>query len=651
METLTCDVLVLGGGGAGVRAALAAQEILGSGHRVILATKGRLGKSGVTAVACSDRMAFHATLPYTEPQEPNNWLYHAEDIYRLGGYVSDADLAMILARESARAVEYLAGLGVPFVRRPDGRFDQFLTDGSVYARALYTGPFTAVHIEQALVRELCRHPVQVLEDAMAVDLLLDAEGRAAGAWLLDCTGSQWPPNWLEVRARAVVLATGGAGEAFAVHVFPPGQTGDGYALAYRAGAPLVNMELIQIGPSSVITGLACSGSLMRAVPRLINDQGEEFLARYLPPGTSAREMGELLFRKGTAWPISYENPSHLIDVAMAREILAGRRVYLDYTCNPEGFRFAELPAWIQEAYRKEAEAAAAGEREGRKERRERKAGGAGGDRETSPLERLREINPPIIRWFAARGVKLEEGEPVEVAPAIQHFQGGVKIRRRGETAVPGLFAAGEVAGGQHGANRPGGNALLDCQVFGRLAGEAAARLAAEGPPGPPRWAGGRIPVEEYLERLAAELEAPEGLAAGRARARIQELCYRSAGVIRSPQGLEEGLRGLAELRRRGIRLDEEGPARALEVRNLLLVAEAVLRSALTRRESRGPHLFFPDGAPGSPPLPRDEGWNHRYVVVRPPSLSGGPAALGEGMVVTAERTVSWEEALSDLAAF
>ncbi|MDI3281079.1 MAG: FAD-binding protein, partial [Bacillota bacterium] len=307
--------------------------------------------------------------------------------------------------------------------------------------------------------------------------------------------------------------------------------------------------------------------------------------------------------------------------------------------------------WIKEAYQREAEAAAAGEQEERRKGRGEGARRPAVDREASPLERLRELNPPVIRWFAARGVKLEEGEPVEVAPAIQHFQGGVKIRRRGETAVPGLFAAGEVAGGQHGANRPGGNALLDCQVFGRLAGEAAARWAAQGPPGPPRWAGGRIPVEEYPGRLAAELEAPEGLAAGRARARIQELCYRSAGVIRCAQGLEEGLRGLAELRRQGIRLDEEGPAGALEVRNLLLVAEAVLRSALTRRESRGPHLFFPDASPASLPLPRDEGWSHRYVVVRPPESAEELAALGEGMVVRAEKPVGWEEALSDLASF
>ncbi len=147
MELIHCDVLIIGAGGAGLRAAIEAKETFKKG-RVFLVTKGSFGKSGVTATACSDRMAFHATLPYTEPGGPDNWRYHAEDIYRIGGYVSDGDLAIISAKESQAAFEYLDRLGVPFVKRKNGLTDQFVTDGSEYARACYTGPKTANDIRR-----------------------------------------------------------------------------------------------------------------------------------------------------------------------------------------------------------------------------------------------------------------------------------------------------------------------------------------------------------------------------------------------------------------------------------------------------------------------------------------------------------------------
>ncbi|HEX2922755.1 MAG TPA: FAD-binding protein, partial [Chloroflexota bacterium] len=278
MRQIDCDVLVIGAGGAGLRAALAAAETL-PGGRIAIATKGKLGKSGVTALACSDRMAFHATLPHTEPVGPEAWTHHADDIYRIGGEVSDWDLAQVLARNSAEAFAFLDMLGVPFAKK-DGRTDQFLTDGSRYARACYTGPYTANHIEEALLRRLGETAIQPLEECTVVDLLLDGRGeRVAGALAL-VDGKA-----VEIQASAVVLATGGAGRAWAHNVFPKGMTGDGYALAYRAGCTLVNMEFIQIGLCNPATKLACSGSMMRAMPRVINDLGEEFLHQYFPKGT------------------------------------------------------------------------------------------------------------------------------------------------------------------------------------------------------------------------------------------------------------------------------------------------------------------------------------------------------------------------------
>lgn len=605
--TFQAAALVVGGGGAGLRAALAAQESLEQAGRydserpVVLVTKGRLGQSGVTALACSDRMAFHATLPYTAPGTPDNWRYHAEDIYRIGGCVSDADLAQVLAKNSGAAAEYLAGLEVPFARTADGRFAQFVTDGSEYPRALYTGPHTANHIEQALVAAVRRTPVVVREETMLVDVALDREGRVAGAWLLAgvAPGREGP---VFCATSAVVLATGGAGEAFAVNVFPPGQTGDGWAAAYRAGAALVNLEFIQIGLCSTLTKLACSGSLMRAVPRFVNDRGEEFLARYFPSGTTPAELAAHVFRKGASWPVSYEHPTHRLDVAVAQEVLAGRRVFLDYRQNPAGFSWADLPADLVTRYEREAAAAAGAEGRTRSP-----------DRAT-PLGRLQEINPPVLEWFRVRHLRLADGDRIEIAPAIQHFEGGVKIDRHGETTVPGLFAAGETAGGQHGANRPGGNALLDAQVFGRLAGEAAARRATESP-APAPVPEGPAPAGTGGDPRA-RVTGPGGRTASEVRELVRAIAYRSAGVIRTEAGLEEGLAELAELAREGVRADGKGLAYALETGNLLLSAELVLRTCAERKESRGPHLFFSEVSPQAVPLPRRDPELQVYFVVR-----------------------------------
>ncbi|MDW7675224.1 MAG: FAD-binding protein, partial [Bacillota bacterium] len=182
MKKITCDILVVGGGGGGLRAALAAVEE-NPKLKVVLATKGALGKSGVTALACSDRMAFHATLGHTEPQEEGSWKHHAKDIYEIGGKVSDGSLAEILARQAEDAFNYLDHLGVPFVKR-NGLADQFITDGSDFPRACYTGPKTAVHIEEALVKELKTKNIEVIEYCMVAKLLTD-KNSVVGAIALD----------------------------------------------------------------------------------------------------------------------------------------------------------------------------------------------------------------------------------------------------------------------------------------------------------------------------------------------------------------------------------------------------------------------------------------------------------------------------------
>jgi succinate dehydrogenase / fumarate reductase flavoprotein subunit len=228
------------------------------------------------------------------------------------------------------------------------------------------------------------------------------------------------------------------------------------------------------------------------------------------------------------------------------------------------------------------------------------------------MNRLREINSRAIEWLQARGIDLAMGDRIELAPAVQHFQGGVKIRERAQTTVAGLYAAGECAGGQHGANRPGGHALLDAQVFGRRAGEYAAAAAHDARD---QASTGDDGLERIASRLA-RLQAGGGRPASEARHDLQQAMSAAASVIRTDEGLAGLLAQLAEIRQAGIAADDQGVAFACETENVLLTAEMVARAARRRHESRGPHLFF--AAMDAPErLPRDDEHWKKYIVIVP----------------------------------
>ena len=584
LDTHTCDVLVIGGGGAALRAALASREV-DPRIRVLVATKGELGRSGVTATACSDRMAFHATLPYTEPGGPENWRHHAEDIYRIGGFVSDWDLAEILARGSGEAFAYLDRLGVPFVKRSNGEAAQFVTDGSQYARACYTGPCTANDIEKALVGRIRQLDLPVVEHCTVADLMVE-NGQVVGAVGLVRDA------WVHFEAKAVVLACGGGGRAFRTSVFPAGATGDGYAMACRAGAELVNMEFIQIGLSSVTTQLALSGSVMRSVPKIVDSDGRELLYDYFPPEMTRAQVHNIVFRKGSSWPVCWEHVSSAVDIAVFKETAKGKPAFLDFGENPEGFDFRILDEEARRRYEREIEVDLGTERRSR-----------------SPLGRLQEINPRTVAWLRERGIDLNRGDRIEIAPAVQHFQGGVKIRADAQSSLSGLYAAGECAGAQHGANRPGGNALMDCQVFGKIAGREAAGRATRSP-----WpqSDHRALARRIVSELAGRLK--RGMLATDARRRIQNMLSTYASVVRTEVGLEAGLDRVARLKHEGIRADEQGMAYAVESYNMLFLAEMILGAARLRIESRGPHLFFDHFDDRHPRPGNDEQWR-RYIVI------------------------------------
>jgi succinate dehydrogenase / fumarate reductase flavoprotein subunit len=222
---------------------------------------------------------------------------------------------------------------------------------------------------------------------------------------------------------------------------------------------------------------------------------------------------------------------------------------------------------------------------------------------------LKEINPESIEWLKENGIDLHAGERIEIAPAIQHFQGGVKIMEKGDTTLKGLHAAGECAGGQHGANRPGGNALLDSQVFGRIAGREAAIEAMS-------LSQGSEISPNRIKKYISELKGmKKGRKASDVRNEVQSIMSQFASVVRTEEGLKRGLKILDELRREGVALDENGPVFGLETGNLLDVAEMVLRACLLRKESRGPHLFFNHFEDLHPVPAQDPKWR-KYIVIQ-----------------------------------
>ena len=590
MTIIACDVLVVGGGSAALRAAIAAKET-NPALRVVLATKGRLGRSGVTANAYSDRMAFHAVLDHTEPRGADAWTHHADDIYRIGGMVSDRKLAEVLARGGKEAFDYLDSLGVPFVKK-DGLADQFVTDGSEFARACYTGPRTAHDIEEALLRKFHSLSIELFEHTAAHKVVVD-DGAVSGVLALNTREKEFDKAVIAFSVPAVILATGGAGLIYGHNVFPAGMTGDGYAMAFDAGAALVNMEFIQIGIASIKTKFNCSGSMMRAVPRIINDAREEILGHYFPPERTPAEQFNTLFRKGATWPVSYEHNTHIIDIAIYKDSQAGHKVYLDYSQNPKDFSFDLLAPELQTRYRAEIRDDVGGKK-----------------RDESPFNRLSEINPDSIRWFKEHGIDLARGDLIEVAECAQHFQGGVKINAQARTTLPGLWAAGEAAGGQHGANRPGGNALLDCQVFGKIAGTEAARSAASAKT--ENMALLKKEIEQFTSTL---LRAKAGeISASALRLGIRQIMDRRASTVRTQEGLLRGLGQVRELKDARVSVDGHGPSFLLETRNMLLVAEMVLAAAALRDESRGPHLRF-NRYEDNQPIARDDTRWCNYTVM------------------------------------
>ena len=518
-ETIKTDVLVIGGGGAGSRAAYEAKR-LDPELDVLLVTEGAWGRAGSTVWVASETLGINAPLDAAEDGDSPDAFF--DDIVTTGLGLADPHLARIVADESADRIRELIELGVKFDSRGD-RLIQRKLSGCTRARSLAVGGETGVAMVGALKRAALEAGVQTLENIRLLDLI-HVNGEVWGARGFR-SGQE-----LAILAKAVILANGGAGALFPRNINHPCLRGDGYAMAYRAGARLTNMELFQIGPGVVFSKFPfiIHSHMWNFRPRLRNISEKEFLSDYLPAGVS---KDQVLSLKSMSFPFSVRTDARYLDIAMSKEITGGRGsrhggVYFDVN-------------HVDEA-------------------------------------NLREKAPITFHTFLKNGVNLAR-DTIEIAPLVQNYNGGVKIDEHAATTVNGLFAVGEVSGGVHGADRPGGNNLSDTQVFGFRGGRAAARLAGQR---------GDWPRDLTL----ADSPRQEPNAAGRDL--IRAGMDRALMVVRRRDELVQLLDRIRELR-------EKNPDLDIETDNLALNAEIMAGSALLRTESRGIHYRedFPETDP------------------------------------------------------
>ncbi len=537
-EIKVTDVLVIGSGGAGCRAALEAFQL---GAKVTILCKGMFGRSGTTAARVADTAGFNVADAVVD--ERDNPEKHYDDIIRAGMGMAYPKLARILAEDALATIPYLESIGVKFER--DSGTGKFIEVKGCFASLprMHILKSHGEPIVKALIGQIKKYPIQIVEKT-AISRLLIENGRCAGAIGIDADGVP-----VIFSARAVVLASGGAGQLFRYSLAPRDITGDGYALGLRAGAILVNMEYMQVVIGTVSpTQNQLNAFLWGASPRLVNGEGQTFLERYLPRDISPEEC---MRDKSTHFPFSTRDKSRFIEIAIQKESLRSkegseRKIFLDLSRVTDD-AVLNLP----------------------------------GD---SPLTK---VWPFIKEFLVKRGFRIEK-EPVQIACFAHAINGGLKIDEHGGTNITGLYAAGEVAGGPHGADRLGGNMLVTCQVFGARAGKASAKTAMKGDflPLP------KLQVEEEIDRLhhLSGQRGEENI--DDLRAQLQQSMFEGALVVRTADSLSKTLKDLERIRRKlgNTKIADKRQVHAvLELQNLIEVGIAIAQTAIYRTESRGSH--------------------------------------------------------------
>jgi succinate dehydrogenase / fumarate reductase, flavoprotein subunit len=557
------DVLVIGAGGAGLRAAIEAAAT--PGVSVGLVCKSLLGKAHT--VMAEGGMA--AALGNVD--ERDSWKVHFADTMRGGQYVNNWRMAELHAREAPDRVRELEAWGALFDRTKDGKILQRNFGGHKYPRLAHVGDRTGLEMIRTLQDHGIHQGIQVHMELTVTSLLKDGD-RIAGAFAYERERGYFHV----FRAKAVVLATGGIGRAYKITSNSWECTGDGHTLAYDAGAELIDMEFVQFHPTGMVWPPSVRGILVTEGVRgeggvLKNKEGRRFMFDDIPdnykPQTADNEEEGWRYTQGDK---TAKRPPELLTrdhVArcIVREIKAGRG-------SPHGGVFLDI-AWIKP----------------------RVKGGA---------EHIKKKLPSMYHQFIKLANVDITAEPMEVGPTTHYVMGGIRVDAdsQASTTVPGLFAAGECAAGINGANRLGGNSLSDLVVFGKRAGEHAAKFAKSN---------GAVSVDDsQVERAAREALAPfdRESAEGpyQVQEALQEVMQDNVNIVREQSQMEKALGEIEKLEARAAKVGVKGNREynpgwhtALDLRNLLTVSEAITRCALERKESRGGHFRddYPDKDP------------------------------------------------------
>ena len=535
IKNIQTDVLIIGSGGAGSRAAI---EVDNYGLKATIVSKGLSFRSGCTGMA---EGGYNAVLKNVD--EEDSIKAHYNDTLKGGSYLNDAELVEILVNESPKRLIDLENYGALFDRTENGKIDQRPFGGQSYRRTCYQGDRTGAELLNALKEEIIKRNIECIEEVMITSLITE-ENQVIGATGLNLKDS----SLIYFKAKSTILASGGAGQLFPITSNTFQKNGDGYAIAYRAGANLIDMEQIQFHPTGMVMPESKKGVLVTEAVRaeggkLINNNGERFMEKYAP------DKMELATRDVVARSIY-------------KEIIEGRGtenggVYLDITHLDDEYIDEKL--------------------------------------ETMVLQ------------FENVGVDIKH-EAIEVAPTAHHFMGGLKINTDTSTSLKNLFGAGEVCGGVHGANRLGGNALADTQVFGKIAGVSASKAC--------KTTSLKTNVD-MVKKEALRIESlikkgsikPEDF-----KNNIKELMWKKVSIVRNENDLNEALKELLEMEKQiknmnvnNIKQYNDDLIKALEVINMIEICKLIVKSAILRRESRGAHFRsdFPEN---------DDSWKKSIVI-------------------------------------
>jgi succinate dehydrogenase / fumarate reductase flavoprotein subunit len=559
-QTLDYDVLVIGAGGAGLRAAIEAST---AGVSVGLICKSLLGKAHT--VMAEGGIA--AALGNVDDRD--NWRVHFADTMRGGQYVNQWRMAELHAKEAPDRVRELEAWGAVFDRTKDGRILQRNFGGHRYPRLAHVGDRTGLEMIRTLQDHGIHQGINVHMEHTVLSLLKDGE-RIAGAF-----GYERERGRFKIfRAKAVVLATGGLGRAYKITSNSWESTGDGVALAYEAGAELIDMEFVQFHPTGMVWPPSVRGILVTEGVRgeggiLTNKEGRRFMFDEIPDNykTQTADNEEEGWKycqgdKNARRPPELLTRDHVAR-CIVREIKEGRG-------SPHGGVYLDI-AWIKQKIPNSA-------------------------------EHIKRKLPSMYHQFKQLAdIDITE-QPMEVGPTTHYAMGGISVHPDTQMSrVPGLFAAGECAAGINGANRLGGNSLSDIVVFGKRAGEFAAQFAKANSPG--------TIDNDVIEQVAREGVAPFERSSDEnpytVQRDLQEIMQSNVGIVRNEAEMQAALEKLKSLAERASRAGVEGHREfnpgwhtALDLKNLMIVSEAITRAAIERKESRGAQFRddYPDKA-------------------------------------------------------